>query len=93
VADVRGVADLAHLAVVDDVYSALHLPVDHLLYGTAHGAIEGRLIEGLITVLRKQQIHDRLRPRQAARVRRQNPIGIPVHSMSLASVGGRRRCY
>src|SRR5215204_5090421 len=81
--DVGGVADLAHLAVVDDVYPALPLLVDDVFDRTPHGAFEGRRIEPLVAVLREEQIHYRLGPRQAAGVSRQNPIGVPVHSMFL----------
>ena len=80
--DVGGVADLAGLAVADDVDSGGDLLRDHILDTTPHGGIELGLVVRFAAILGEEEIDDLLRPRQAAHVRGQDPFRTPLHLRS-----------
>src|SRR4051812_16380982 len=77
--DVRRIADLAGLAVADDVDADFRLLRDDIVDARLHRRIECRLVVRLTTVLGEEKIDDFLRPRQAAHVRRENPICARFH--------------
>ena len=67
------------LAVADDVDADLRLPGDHVLDAALHRRVERACVVRLAAILREQEIDHFLRPRQAAHVRRQNPICAHFH--------------
>ena len=87
VADVCGVADLARLAVADDVHADFRLMIHGGGDGAAHHLVELRLVNRFAAVLREQQIHHFLGARQAAYVRRQEFDRCSASSGPLRSAG------
>ena len=81
VLDVGGVADLAGLAVADDVDADGDLVGDDLGDRPGDLAIEFGMIVRLLLVLLHQQIDQRLRPRQAADVGRQDAVRAELHGL------------
>ena len=77
--DVGRVADLAGLAVTDDIDADRHLVRDDLAHRLRDLAIEIGMIVGLVLILLHQQIDQRLRPRQAADMGRQDAIRAELH--------------
>ena len=80
--DVGGIADLAGLAVADDIDADRDLVGDDVGHRLGRLAVEFRMIVRLVVILLHQQIDQRLRPRQAADVRRQDAIGAEFHAIS-----------
>src|SRR5690606_18028893 len=82
VLDVRRVADLAGLAVADDIEPDLDLPEDDLVDGLRERSVElGRFVR-LAPLLAKQEIEDRRRARQAADVSRQDRVRAAQHRVN-----------
>jgi hypothetical protein len=78
-ADVRGVADLAHLAVAHHVDTGSDLLLHDVGDRDAHRRVERLRVMGLVAILREQPIDDLLRSREAADVRRENTLGAAAH--------------
>src|SRR5262245_44672191 len=78
-ADVGGVADLALLAVVDDVNAGLGLHPDDVGDGLAHAGFEGPGIGDRAGIQRFQQGRQVGRPGQTSRVRGEDPIRASLH--------------
>ena len=74
VADVRGIADLAHLAVAHDIDPRRALSGNHIADGRPHGLVERVFVAQRAPILREEDIDDALRPGQAADVRGEDPI-------------------
>ena len=72
-ADVGGVPDLAHLAVADEIDTRLHLVADPVGDRSLDDAIVGISVDLLASVLGQDEVHDVLRPRQAADVGGEDP--------------------
>ena len=66
--DVGRKADLAHLAVADDVHAGCHLLRHDITHGARHGRVEGIFVIVGAAVLREKLIDDVLRARQTADV-------------------------
>src|SRR5580700_894457 len=97
VLDIGRVADLARLAVADNVDANRNLAGDDIGHRLAHLAVKIRVIVVLALILLDQQLDHRLRPRQTADMGRQNAIGAEFHGgspgpyrRSLSEVSGRR---
>ena len=73
--DVGGVADLAHLAVADDVDADRDLALDRRGDRIRDSAVECRRVVRLALFLGDEQRRHVRRTRQAAHMRRQQPIG------------------
>ena len=80
---VGDVADLAHLAIADDIDASRHLLLRHFKHRAPHDPVEFRRIVGFVPILRKQLIDHVLRPRHAADVRRENAIPAGSHPILL----------
>ena len=80
--DVGRVADLAGLAVADDVEPDIGLALDNIRNRAPHHAIELGLVIGFAAVLAEQQRDRVVRPRQAADVGGENSIGTVFHDFS-----------
>ena len=78
VLDVGGVADLAHLAVADQVHAGLHLPRHHVVDRMREDGLRIRLRFALLPA--EDEVGDRLGTRQAAHVRGEDAVGAGVHS-------------
>src|SRR5262249_46381872 len=78
-AHVSRVADLALLAVVDDVYAGLELLSDNVADGAAHARVEDLRIRHAPRVEGLQGGCQVLSPRKAASVCRQNAVGAELH--------------
>ena len=94
VADVRGVADLAHLAVADDVDAG----VDLVSHAVSHGRIQQAVVLGavdlLAAVLGEHELDQLGRPRQAADVGGQDARHqISSRTVSTASGGAGRGLF
>jgi hypothetical protein len=81
VLDVGGIADLAGLAVADDVEADLGLAPDDVTHGPGDDAREFRLIVRLAAVLAQQQRDRVVRPRQAADVGGENAVPTCLHDV------------
>ncbi len=79
VTDVSGVAYFAHLAIADDVHAGFDLMLYDIGHRAAHRGVELRRIVGLIAILREQQVHRCLRPRQTADVSGEDAVGTQLH--------------
>ena len=92
VLDVRRVADLARLAVADDVDAGRDLLRTASSTPAAIGGVERRAVVRLAAVFLVKQLHDLAAARQAANVRRQDPLGAESHCFfaSRAPQGPRR---
>jgi hypothetical protein len=75
VTDVRGVADLAHLAVTHDIDAHVVLAANDLVYAVLEGVLELLGIDLVAAILREQEIDNTLWSWKAAYVRRQDAIG------------------
>jgi hypothetical protein len=80
--DVAKEARLALLAVRDDVNADLGLPAHDLTDGLAHQPSVRIAIVRLRSVLGRQDGDEGVRPRQAADVRREDPLRAPLHRRS-----------
>src|SRR5438132_1344390 len=78
-AHVGRVADLALLAVVDDVYPGLDLPTDDVADGAAHARVERAGVRHVPRVERLERGRQVLGPRKAAGVCRQDAVGAELH--------------
>ena len=78
--DVGGVADLAHLAVADQVDADLHLPTHHLGHGRGNDGVVASVVTRLFALAREQHLRHGLAARQAADVRRQDPVDASAHA-------------
>ena len=74
-ADVSGVADLAHLAVADDVEPCVFLQPDDLVHALLQHVIEQSRVVLVTAILGEQQIDDLPRSRKAADVCGEDAIG------------------
>ena len=74
-ADVGGIADLAHLSVAHHVNAGLHLLPQCIQHARPDGLVEFRRIVILPAILRKKVIDNLLRAGQAADVGSQDAIG------------------
>ncbi len=83
VLDVGRVADLAHLAVADDVDADLDLAAHDVGDRVADRARAAGAVMRRSLVTREQDVRDRLRARQAADVRRQDPVGARAHGAPI----------
>ena len=96
VLDIGGVADLAHLAVADDVHADFDLLADDVDDRIGDHAI-GVWRNGAVALAGEQHVGDSLRARQAADMRGEYPVGASKHVVALRSSGtccwsdGRRR--
>jgi hypothetical protein len=90
VLDIGGVAGLAHLAVVEHVDARVRLPLHGLPHGRPHLAGEPGFVDGLARLLRQHERQELGRSRQAAGVRRQDPLCSRLHGApSRQSTGAR----
>ena len=72
--DVGGVADLARLAVADDVDASVDLPLHGVVHAALYSFVERGRIDHFIAILREQQVEDLVRSRQAPDVRGEDPV-------------------
>ena len=84
--DVRGVAWLRHLAVVDEVDAGRHLPAHHLGHCRAYPGRQRAALDGHALLLGVHHAHQVLRPRQAAGMRGEKPLGAALHGPSLDAI-------
>src|SRR5688572_16365195 len=82
---VRGIADLAHLAVAHDVEPSVSLQPDDLVYALLQCVLETLCIDGVAAILGEQQIDEPLRSWEAADVCGEDAIGGRRHWSVLAS--------
>src|SRR6185437_15661332 len=73
-------ADLAHLAIADDIDAGLELLLDHLRDGAPDARTHLGRVAGLAVDLVPHHPREILGPRQAARVSRQNAIRTSLHN-------------
>ena len=78
-ANVGGVADLAHFAVARDVDTGVGLLLHDVINGARDDGFELCGIHRLATVLREEQIDNFLRTRKTADVRRENTVCAGSH--------------
>src|SRR5262249_4287253 len=83
VADVGGVADLAHLAVGDPIHPGIHLMLDPVAHGAADDAVELVGVHRLAPVLGEDEIDNLLGPRKAADVGGGDGAGLGAHAPTL----------
>jgi hypothetical protein len=76
-------ADLAHLAIADNVDPYIALPRDNVAYGLAHLGVQSSLIDLLSRCHVDHQSREFTGTREAARVGRQDAIGAPLHHSSV----------
>jgi hypothetical protein len=81
VADIGRVRRLAHLAVADHVDAGRHLARRHLVDRACRLGLEGAGIDGAALFARKDEIDQRLWPRQAAGVGGEDAVGRPFHAL------------
>ena len=74
-ADVGGVADLAHLAVADDIEPGVVLPTNDLVHGLLQQVIEQSSVVLVTAILREQHVDNLPRSRKAADVCGEDAIG------------------
>jgi hypothetical protein len=79
VPDVGRIADLALLAVVDDVDAGFELLADDVADRAAHARLERRRIRHAARVERLERGRQVLGPRKAAGVRGQDAVGAELH--------------
>ena len=80
VLDVRRIARLAHLAVVNDVEPALDLSLHDLVDRSTHARRQGGGVHGHAFLAREHHPDEIVRPRQAAGMRREEPLGAALHA-------------
>ena len=79
------IADLARLAVADDIDADRHLARHDVGDRLAHLRGELGSVVRLVAILLDQQLHQRLRPRQAADMRRQDAVCAELHGALLSA--------
>ena len=77
VADIGRVADLAHLAVADEVDPGLHLAPDAIAHRLADHAVVSCPVDRLAAVLGEHELDDLLGPRQASDMGGCDPVYLP----------------
>ncbi len=83
--DVRGVADLAHLAVAHHVDAGFDLSAHDFAHGVGDRRVRGGCVGRVAAVAREQHVRHGLRARQAADVRDENPLACWPSSAFLAA--------
>ena len=83
VLDVGGIADLAHLAVADDIDAAFHLPDDGVGRGPAHALVEGVRVHRLAVLPGQEQRSDVVWPGKASNVGGENAVSAELHGNPL----------
>ena len=76
---IGGVADLAGLAVADDIDAGIDLPLDDVQHGLPDATIERHGVERPAVLTRFEQMQHRVAARQAADMGRQNPLLARFH--------------
>ena len=79
VLDVRGVAWLAHFAIIDDVDARLGLLFHDFLHGCRNAHFEGDGVHRYTLLLGEHHPDQVVRPRQTAGVRGQESFGAALH--------------
>jgi hypothetical protein len=77
---------LAHLAVADDVDSELGLLAHDLGDGLLQASGVGGLVQPRSARSRLDQLENVVRPRQAARMRREYPVAAALHRSAPSSL-------
>src|SRR6185437_7018577 len=80
-------ADLAHLAIADDVDAGFELLLDHLRHGAPDACAHLDRIAALAVDLVPHHAGEVIRPRQAACVSCQNAIGTSLHDCAPCRPG------
>lgn len=86
--DVRGVADLARLAIAHHVDAGRNLPLDVGIDGVPHRAVEVRTIVRLAALLTHEPVYDCRAAGEAADVCGENAIGAELHEKTGYRLAG-----
>ena len=84
VAHVGRVADLAHLAIADDIHAGVHLAEGHFADGAGHHGVEFGLVVILPAVLGEELVDDVLGARHAADVGGEDALAALLHGNVLS---------
>ncbi len=78
--DVGSVADLAHLAVADQVDANLHLPAHHVGHGRGNDGVVASAVTRFFALAREQHLRHGPAAREAADVRREDSVAAVRHA-------------
>lgn len=88
VLDVRGVADLAGLAIAHYIDAGRNLPLHLSVDGFPHGAIEICAVVGLASLLAQEHLDHGRAAGEAAHVRREDALRAELHAEALYRPAG-----
>ena len=86
VLDIGGVADLAHLAVTDDIDTGLDLARDHLVHRIAHAGVKSGLVVAIVIFFLQEKFRYAAGPRQTTNMGGQNSVTAEFHDLSMIMV-------